>query len=89
MAKIKELLKKIPLKITPYVVILVVLAVVVIASLAGRRGQDATFDAFVKAYVDRDAEAIVELMPKQYISALIDSGKIDNKSNCSADCYRR
>lgn len=79
MAKIKELLKKIPLKITPYVVILVVLAIVVIVSVAGRRGQDATFNAFMKAYADRDAEAIVELMPKQYISALIDSGRIENK----------
>lgn len=80
MSKIKELLRKSPFKITPYVAIIAVLVLIVIISLASRRGQNATFDAFIKAYVDRDAGEIVELMPKQYISALIDAGKIENKN---------
>ena len=80
MEKIKELLKKLPFKITPYVAIIAILVIIVIISLASRRGQKATLNAFIKAYVDRDAEEIVELMPKQYISALIDAGKIENKN---------
>ncbi len=79
MPKIKEFLNKLPFKLNPYVIAVVVLAVIIILSLTGRRSQEDTFDKFIEAYSNLDAEAIVELMPDEYIEELIDKGKIDNR----------
>lgn len=77
----KKLLNKLPFKVNPYVMIVVILASIIVFSLAVRRSQDATFDAFIEAYVAGDAEGIVKLMPKEYISLLIATDEIDCKED--------
>ena len=84
MDKLKELLSKLPFKVNPYVLVVVILVLVIVFSLAGRRSQDDTFNAFIDAYADFDAEAIVALMPKEYIYALAEDGKIENKADMVA-----
>ena len=84
MDKLKEIWNKLPFKISPLAIIIVLLVVVIILSLTGRRSQDDTFEAFIEAYTDFDAESIVELMPKEYISALRNAGKIESKADLIA-----
>lgn len=81
MNKIKEILNKLPFKLNPYIVTIAILILVIIFSLVGRRSQDATFDAFIDAYSELDAKAIVKLMPDEYIDALVDAGRIDGRSD--------
>lgn len=86
--KLKELLNKLPFKVSPYLVLVVVLIIVIVFSLTGRRSQNDAFDAFVEAYVAGDADGIVELMPREYISSLIDNGEIDSKEDLVAGIHQ-
>ena len=65
MNKLKDILNKIPFKVSPHIIIIAVLIVIIIFSLAGRRSIDTTLNAYIEAYTSRDAEAIVKLMPKE------------------------
>ena len=81
MQETKVLPKKIPIKINPYLLTIAILILVIILSLSGRRSYDATFEAYMDAYANRDAEGIVALMPKEYIESLRDDGRIESEED--------
>lgn len=89
MSKLKNLLKKLQFRISPYILVSVVLIAIIAISLLGRRSQQDTLNAFIDARLSDDAEGIVELMPNALINNLISDGTIESKDDLVAKINRQ
>lgn len=76
---VNRILKKIPLKINPYIFIIAILVLIIVVSLSGRRSFDETLDSYMEATMAGDAKAVVELLHDSYIESLIEKDEIESK----------
>ena len=71
--------KRIPIKINPYIAVIVLCLIVIVVSLSNRRSFEETLESYTEAYISCDAEAIVNLLHDAYIDGMIDQDLVDSE----------
>lgn len=71
--------KKIPIKINPYIAVIVLCIVVIAVSLSNRRSFEETLEIYTEAYISCDAEIIVNLLHDAYIDGMIEQDLVDSE----------
>lgn len=69
--------KKIPMKVNPYIAVLVLCLIVIAISLSNRRSFEETLESYTDAYISCDAETIVNLLHDAYVDEMIDQDLVD------------